>query len=372
MKNFHKLTRRGMLGTMMTGAAGVALGSFLQNEVKAEDAAAAPAAAPKKVIVGDPRVRGPFPILSTPFTETGAVDYDVLAKQAQFVDDCGSSGMIWPQSGDSVDLLTMEEKLKGMEVLADAMKGRKAALCLGVQGKDTEEMLIYARHVEKLAPPAIISRPPDEGKTQDDMREYWEALAKTVNRPVIIQTSGGTKYTGPGPSVELLIDLGKKYEHFGYVKEETGPIIQRMQQLNAAKPAIKCIFSAMGGFGWLHQFRYGSEGLVTERAVYADLLARVWSSFEAGNMTDSADVFSKILLMLNLKETIPCNQLRGYHLYVWQKRGVFKNRISRNYGPKNAIPETPSFSEMALTQEQMDEIDMRLEVLKPYFKVPMN
>lgn len=34
----------------------------------------------------DPLVRGPFPILSTPFTETGAVDYEVLADQARFVD----------------------------------------------------------------------------------------------------------------------------------------------------------------------------------------------------------------------------------------------------------------------------------------------
>ncbi len=34
----------------------------------------------------DPRVRGPFPILSTPFTETGALDFEVLANQARFVD----------------------------------------------------------------------------------------------------------------------------------------------------------------------------------------------------------------------------------------------------------------------------------------------
>ena len=45
-------------------------------------------------IFGDERVRGPFPILSTPYTETGEVDYEVLAKEAQYVDDCGSPGMI--------------------------------------------------------------------------------------------------------------------------------------------------------------------------------------------------------------------------------------------------------------------------------------
>jgi dihydrodipicolinate synthase/N-acetylneuraminate lyase len=320
-------------------------------------------------VVGDPRVRGPFPILSTPFTESGAVDYEVLAKQAQFVDWCGSPGMIWPQSGDSVDLLTTEEKLRGMEVLAEALRGRRSALCLGVQGKDTEEMLGFARHVEKLVPAAIISRPPDSGKTEEDMRLYWRALAGVVKCPVIIQTSGGTTYKGPGPSVKLLIELARESPHFGYVKEETGPIIPRMKELVAAKPVIKTVFSAMGGFGWLYQARVGSEGLITERAVYADLLARIWKLMQSGSDPEELqDAFSKLLLMLNLRETIPCNQLRGYHLYVWRKRGVFKNMLSREYGPKGIIPAKPILKEQALTQEDVDEIESRFEALRPYLK----
>ncbi len=94
----------------------------------------------------DPRIQGPFLILSTPFTASGAVDFDALARQACYVDWCGCPGMIWPQSGDSVDLLTTDEKLQGMEVLAKTARNlRTTALCLGVQGKDTDEMLIYAR-----------------------------------------------------------------------------------------------------------------------------------------------------------------------------------------------------------------------------------
>ena len=76
------------------------------------------------------------------------------------MDWCGCPGMIWPQSGDSVDLLTTDEKLKGMEVLAEASRSLSTALCLGVQGKDTADMLVFAKHAEKLAPAAMISRPP--------------------------------------------------------------------------------------------------------------------------------------------------------------------------------------------------------------------
>ncbi|MCX7009634.1 MAG: hypothetical protein NTY53_20715 [Kiritimatiellaeota bacterium] len=297
------------------------------------------------------------------------MDYDVLAREAQFVDWCGSPGMIWPQSGDSVDLLTVEEKLRGMEVLAEATRGGRSALCLGVQGKDTAEMLIFAKHAERLAPTAIISRPPDSGKTEDDLRQYWRALAAVAKRPVIIQTSGGTAYKGPAPSVKLLIELARESPHFGYVKEETTPIVPNMRELIAAKPVIKRVFSAMGGFGWLYEARVGSEGLITERAVYADLLARIWELMQSGSDPATLqDAFSKLLLMLNLKETIPGNQLRGFHLYVWGKRGIFKNLLSREYGPKNSVPAKPIIKEQPLSGDDIAEIECRFAALQPYLK----
>ena len=135
---------------MIAGASGVWAGSLLR--------AVEPQAAERaEATTADPRIRGPFPILSTPFTETGEVDFEVLARQARFVDWGGCPGMIWPQSGDSVDLLSSDEKLRGMKVLAETSRGLRAALCLGVQGKDTDEMLVFARHAERLAPAAIIS-----------------------------------------------------------------------------------------------------------------------------------------------------------------------------------------------------------------------
>lgn len=346
----------------MAGATGVFAGTVLHGSKSHAELC-------DRTVAGDPRIRGPFPILSTPYAPSGAVDFDVLAQQAQFVDWCGSPGMIWPQSGDSVDLLTTDEKLRGMEVLAEATRGRRSALCLGVQGRDAAEMLTFAEHAEKLEPAAIISRPPDSGKTEDDLHQYWRALAAVARRPVIIQTSGGVAYKGPAPSVKLLIELARESPHFGYVKEESSPIVPRMKELAAAKPTIRRVFSAMGGFGWLHQARLGAEGLITERAVYADLLSFIWERMQGGSDPEAlTDAFSKLLLMLNLRETIPGNQLRGFHLYVWKKRGVFKNMLSREYGPKGAIPASPIISEQALSQTDIAEIESRFAALKPYLK----
>jgi len=363
---FHqpRLTRRTMIGKLLLSASVIAVEqTFHARENLSSEQAEVPT---------DPRIRGPFLILTTPFTISGEVDYEVLANEARFVDWCGCPGMIWPQSGDSVDLLSREEKLRGMEVLAEVAQNTKTALCLGVQGRDLEEMLTFAKHAEKLAPAAIISRPPDDGRTQDDLHTYWRALAKVARRPVIIQTTGGVAYRGPTPSVELLTELAKEFPFFGYVKEEASPVPSRIRALIKSRPPIRRVFSARGGLGWLFESRLGTEGLITERAVYADVMVRIWELLQGGSDAEALrDAYARFLLMVNLGDNIPGGSLRGAHLYVWKKRGVFKTLVSRHYGPNNTIPERPLFSELNLSDEDIAEIEYRFEALRPYLKPGM-
>lgn len=353
------ISRRTVIQGALAGGASVAGGSFLsQRPVHADSTA--------KIGQADPKVRGPFPILSTPFTPSGAVDYDVLAEEAKFVSWGGCPGMIWPQSGDSIDLLTMDEKIKGMEVLAKTTRDLPASLCLGVQGKDTAEMLLFAEHAESLKPEAIISRPPDSGKTEEDLRQYWRALASVAKRPVILQTTGGVAYKGPLPSPKLMIELADEFPHFGYIKEEAGNVLGRMRASVAAMPPVRRVFSARGGLHWLEESRIGSEGVITERAVYADVLTRFWELQLSGDDPEAQqDLFEKYLRMVKIKP----GSLRGINLYIWKKRGVFKNLLSREYGPKKTTPATPILSEFKISEDQIAEAEARFADLNPYLKM---
>lgn len=322
--------------------------------------------------------RGPLPILSTPYLESGAVDYDTLVKEAKFVTGCGC-GMIWPQSDDSCDLLSVDEKLKGMEVIAKAMSGSAATVVFGCQGKNTEEMVTCAKHIEHLARNydtniSVISRPPDNGKTMEDLKSYYVELARHINRPAIIQTGGGATYQGVMPSVELLIDLAKQYpDIFGYIKEESGDCNKRIAEEVATKPIIKCVFSAWGSYQWLYQSRrLGTEGVITERPAYADVMSYIWEQMENGDRNHTLDdAFAKYLLMLNMPQSIPGGDLRGPHLYILKKRGIFKNFLSREFihkDGKRIIPDKMILKELTFTQGQIEEMESRFASLKPYLQ----
>ena len=301
-------------------------------------------------------MRGAFMILSTPFTDSGEVDWDDLAREASFVDRCGAHGIVWPQGSSSVANLTKAERLRGMEVLATAVQDRRTALVLGVQGPTTGEMLEYARRADALAPDAMIAMPPSAAKTLDDYREYFRALGQATKRPVFVQTSGGARELVP--SVDLMVDLAREFPHVAYVKEESAPLVERMTAELGLRPPLKGVFGASFADGWLYEMRLGLDGVMTGMAMYADLMARMWELHVRGEADALRDAYSRFLLMRNLNEQIP-----GVDLYVMKKRGIFKTTTTRTGGAAAWKPKP-----LTLTPQAIAEIEYRFAALQPYLR----
>lgn len=284
-------------------------------------------------------MRGPFPIMSTPYFEDGAVDYDGLKREAAWLVRCGTPGAIWCQSNDAIDLLTTEEKFRGFEACAAACEGKNIVLALGANGTNATEMLEIVAEIERVAQRhptakiAMISRPPDDVRTEAQLEAAWDALGGVAKRPVIFQTYCSDKT--PTPSVELLVRLAKKHPAvFGYVKEEAAgnSANERMVLENSAKPTMKRVFSGWGGWQWLYQLRQcGSEGLVTERVAYAPLIMRIWRAYLKGEPYEGImEAFAMYRLCID-QRNFPGGGLRDYSLYFLEKEGIFRNRVSRRY-----------------------------------------
>jgi 4-hydroxy-tetrahydrodipicolinate synthase len=233
-------------------------------------------------------------------------------------------------------------------VLAKAARGRKPALVLGVQGANTGAALEYLKHAEKLGPDALIAIPPTEAKTLADFREYYRALARATRRPLFVQTTGGAK--GIEPAVGFLVELAREFPHCAYVKEEYAPVIDRMKELSAHRPAIKGIFSGAAGRGMTYEMRLGFDGTMPG-APYSDIYAQVWELYQSGRHDRARDLFARLMAMVNLEQ-----QVGGTRQYIMKKRGVFKTTVSRR-------------QEIRFTPEAIEEIEFHWAGLKPYLRV---
>jgi hypothetical protein len=196
----------------------------------------------------DKPLRGIFVIAATPYTESKAVDYEDLAREIDWQNRCGAHGIVWPQMASAYNRLTAEERLHGFEVIADAAKGKPAAVVFGVQGPDTAAALNYLRHAEKLSPDAFIAIPPEKGDSLEDYRTYYGALARATDRPIFIQDTGPHNPTHM--PVPFIIGLANAHPNLGYIKEEVSPVLDRMRELQAHRPPMKRRFSGDGGAPW--------------------------------------------------------------------------------------------------------------------------
>jgi 4-hydroxy-tetrahydrodipicolinate synthase len=309
--------------------------------------AAAGFAAPSARSQASKPMRGIFIIMATPYTTDKAVDFEDLAHEVEFLERCGVHGMVWPQLASEYYKLSRDERMRGMEVLAKAARGRRPALVFGVQGPDTAAALEYLRHAESLQPDAVIAIPPTEAKSEEDYREYYSALAGATRRPIFVQTTGGAK--GITPSTDMLAALARKYPHCAYVKEEASPVIERMRRLAANRPAIKAVFSGGGGKGMMYEMRLGMDGTMPG-AAYSDLHAQIWENYQAGRRERAQEIFARLLLMAECDAQVP-----GTREYVMKKRGVFKTSVSRvrnnNFSP-----------------EAVAEIEFHFSAIKPYLR----
>ena len=311
---------------------------------------------PAATAADDRLLRGVFIILTTPFTPAGEVEWEDLARETAFADRCGVQGVVWPQGSSGVANLTAAERMRGMEVLAAAARGKRIALVLGVQGKDTGDMLEYARRAEALAPAAMIAMPPSTATSLDQYREYFRALGRATTRPVIVQTSGGARELAP--SVDLMVELARELPHVAYVKEESAPLVERMKSEIRMRPPLKGVFGASLGAGWLYEMRLGLDGVITGMGMYPDLMARIWSMHERGDAAGARDGYAKFLLMRNVAQQIP-----GADLYLFKKRGMFKSMTTRSGGA--AAWKARTFD---LSQDEIAEIEFRFAALTPYLQ----
>ena len=333
-----KLMGAAAVGSSLLGAAPAAGASSVQPRARPDDRRSPSARAEEDL-------RGLFVILSTPYTASGALDYEDLAFQVEWLEHAGVHGLVWPQNSSDYPRLTDDEIRRGMETLARANRGRPMALVLGVQRDATREMVELARFAEALEPDMMIAMPPKVGSSLADYRTYYTSLAEVTSRPVMIQTQPNL----PGVEFEtdFILELASEYPHLGYVKEEAEPVFDRISAL-VGQPQIQRVYSAMRGRYFAYDLRLGVDGLVSGMSMYADVFAAMWAAYRAENWGDVRDIHAKLLVMLTCEEEIP-----GAGRYLLHRRGIF--RTSRSRG-----------GEVRLTQVQIDEIEHNLRGLEAY------
>ncbi len=292
--------------------------------------------------------RGIFPIMQTPYVDSGGVDFETLGEEVRFLDRAGVHGMVWPQLASEYALLEFEERIEGAEAIVAASKGIAAKVVIGVQGTDVETAVRYARHADKIGPDAIIALPPRKGDQRefalDEVRDYYKAVAKACGKPLFIQAIGNI-------SVEFILELMREIPSLHFVKDEAGHTLSRISEFRAAKaPREVAVFTGGHGRTLIDEMARGSAGNMPA-ASWVELYVSAWELWHAGRVGEAIDMFAKAMLFITQAQAYGLASLS----YVLHLRGLFHNWKVRN--PNQRPLDEPSQEALRRTYEHV----------KPYF-----
>jgi len=295
---------------------------------------------------GRKALRGIFPIMQTPFTESDKIDFPVLAKEVHFLDRCGVHGMVWPQLASEYMTLSVDERMRGMEAILETAKGIRPAIVIGVQAPAAKQAQEYARRATRLGADAIIALPPQglENNPEKGVVEYYKAVGEASNLPLFVQAIGKM-------SLEFIIGMSKEIPTLRYIKDEAGPTLNRITGFRQKAPNLNPMTGSHGKTLFDEMLR-GSAGNMPA-ASWADLYASAWDTFHAGERRQSAEMLARALLFVAEAELYGMEAIK----YVLHLRGIFPNWRARRGGAK----------------EQFDDgaraaIRELLEQVKPFLK----
>lgn len=266
---------------------------------------------------------GIFQILHTPFTDDGEIDWGSYEAQITYCIAAGVHGLVTPVLASEFFTLSDAERFKVVEFASNRINGR-VPLVVGVQALTLQIAREFAQHAVDNQADAIMAMPPYLRKApKHDVEVYYHELA-SFGVPVIIQNAPAPVGTPLSPAD--LANLLKTEANICYIKEETPPILQRINNIiDLSGDDCGGIFGGANGLYLVDELQRGACGNMPAGGV-VDVQVKIYNLYQEGKIAEAEAINFQLLPLL----TYAAMYGVAFHKYVLWQRGVLQSPFARD------------------------------------------
>lgn len=301
------------------------------------------------------RFAGIFPILQTPFDDSGALDLDSLRLEVAFCLRASVHGVVIPANASEFFVLSDAERMQISEIVFEEVRGRVPVI-ISVNGVSSQAAVVFTKHAIAhgadgvMALPPYVRRPGEPG-----VHAYYEAVAAAAaGRPVIVQNAEPP--LGTPLSIPSLVKLLERAPGVRYVKEEVSPAGHRTSTLlRAAGERLDGVFGGLNGIWLLGELDRGACGNMPNCA-FADVQVQIYNFYRDGRRAEAEALHLRLLPLLVLGSQYGV----AFAKEVLWRRGVIRTRVARD-------PQAQPLDEYDLA-----DLERLMEQVKPTLTAPMS
>lgn len=203
--------------------------------------------------------RGLGVALITPFTETGAVDYDSLKNLVQYQLDNGADFLCILATTGETPCLSKQEKQEIQHTIVDLVKGR-IPIVVGCGGNNTAAVVEELQTGDFKGIDGILSVCPYYNKpSQEGLYQHFKAIAAATSLPVILYNVPGR--TGINMKAETTVRLACDCENIVAIKEASGNL-EQVDEILKNKPEGFAVISGDDALTY-PMIACGAEGVIS-------------------------------------------------------------------------------------------------------------
>ncbi len=271
-------------------------------------------------------VKGICPIIATPFTENGDVDYEDLDRLVTALIRGGCHAVTLFGIAGEYYKLTDAERVKMAEVTAAAAKREGGTTIFSVTDHATENAVKQAKLYETIGADCLMLLPPFFLKPgAGELYTHMKAVAQAVSIPVMAQYA--PEQTGVAIQPETFVKLEKECPNMIYYKIEckpAGPYVSKLMTLTDGKMQI---FVGNAGFQIIECMDRGAVGAMPGCSMY-DVYLDIYNRYQSGDRAGAIAVHNKLLPMLNhIRQNV--EQIIAFEKRILQKRGIIRSSYCR-------------------------------------------
>jgi 1-pyrroline-4-hydroxy-2-carboxylate deaminase len=243
---------------------------------------------------------GVFPAITTPFSESFAVDHDRLGRHVAWLADHGCRAIVALGSLGEAATLAFDEKISILQTIKQAL-GDRVPLIAGIAGLSTAECVALARAAAHAGCDGLMVLPPYvyRGDWRESKAHFDAVIAATplscmlYNNPIAYGTD-----VSPVQMREL-----SSHPNLHAVKESSGDV-RRITAIRETNGDRLVMFAGMDD-AILESIPMGARGWVAGLVnALPDESVRVFEAGRAGRMDEARTVYEWFLPLLRL-DTVP-------------------------------------------------------------------
>ena len=230
--------------------------------------------------------RGSYTVAVTPFTDSGtAVCTASLKRFLDWQMACDVPGVIVLGTTGEFLTITDEERRTVVETTVNHCNGRMDVL-VGAMNAHTPNAVRYSREAEDLGADGLMILPPYYyTPTEDEIFEYYSAIASSVSIPIMLYNNPFTSRVDM--SAKLVAKLTKAFENIRYIKEasmDVGRVFDIVEQTDG-------VVNVFAGERPVESFLLGAVGYVNPFGNYIPYAtARMWALLVDGRVEDAKQI----------------------------------------------------------------------------------